>query len=178
MKKLLFCALLLSLPATAAARNDKIDPASFICAEFVALAAVAQEPPLFEGLQIDGFAAAADGQTVASAGVMPALLASVNAVCGARPTDKVLSIWRKGRQSAGVPSDGPWRADKTTCRDYAENEDDGSGFVIWLDGYHRQKSGSGDSVLESDARLQDYLKACGRRPDALMLDVMRDFLKK
>ena len=62
-------------------------------------------------------------------------------------------------------------------KDYSANEDDGSGFVIWLDGYNRQKSGKPGSVLESDDTLKAYLNACSKKPEALMLDVMKESVK-
>ena len=55
MKKwLLCCCLLLALPLAAQAEDEKIDPANYICAEFVAQGAVSQDPPVFQALQIDG----------------------------------------------------------------------------------------------------------------------------
>ena len=54
MKKwLLCCCLLLALPLAAQAEDEKIDPANYICAEFVAQGAVSQDPPVFQALQID-----------------------------------------------------------------------------------------------------------------------------
>ena len=56
MKKwLLCCCLLLALPLAAQAEDEKIDPANYICAEFVAQGAVSQDPPVFQALQIDGY---------------------------------------------------------------------------------------------------------------------------
>ena len=49
--------------------------------------------------------------------------------------------------------------------------------MIWLDGYNRQKSGKPGSVLESDDTLKAYLDACSKKPEALMLDVMRESVK-
>ena len=49
MKKwLLCCCLLLALPLAAQAVDEKIDPANYICAEFVAQGAVSQDPPVFQ----------------------------------------------------------------------------------------------------------------------------------
>lgn len=51
MKKwLLCCCLLLALPLAAQAEDEKIDPANYICAEFVAQGAVSQDPPVFQAL--------------------------------------------------------------------------------------------------------------------------------
>ncbi|MGE9984326.1 hypothetical protein [Desulfovibrio sp. SGI.169] len=174
-KMLLLCCLMLSLPVAARAADEKIDPATYICAELVA-ASVSGQPPLFEGLQIDGYAAAAQGQTVADPAIMAPLLEQVYAACQAKPTEKMLTLWQEARKNHPAPDDSPWRADKTTCKQYSDNEDDGSGFVIWLDGYNRQKSGKPGSVLESDAALNAYLEACAKKPESLMLDVMRESL--
>lgn len=163
-------ALALALPARA---GDKIDPATYICAELLA-SAVSGEPPLFEGLQLDGYAAAKNGTDVADPAIMADVLLEVFDACQARPADTVAGIWQEVRKRHPVASDGPWRAGKTTCKDYAANEDDGSGFVIWLDGYRRGKSNDGTSVLESDETLDGYLDACRKRPDALMLDVLNE----
>lgn len=177
LKKLsLFCcALLFSVGAVAA--EEKIDPAQFICAELVA-AAVSGEPPIFEGLQLDGYAAARTGATVADPALLPPLLLEVYDTCQAAPADKVLGHWEKARKAKVLAIDGPWRADKTTCKDYAANEEDGTGFVIWLDGYQRGKSGKPDSALESNESLAAFLEACKGQPDALMLDVLARNLKK
>lgn len=175
MKKLLLlCCLLLGLPVAAQAADEKIDPTNFICAELVAISSTSGHPPLFEGLQMDGYAAAAQGQTVADPMVIASLLEQVYAACQAKPTEKVLTLWQEARKSHAAPDDGPWRADKTTCKQYSDNEEDGSGFVIWLDGYNRQKSGKPGSVLESDAVLNAYLEACAKQPESLMIDVMRE----
>ena len=175
MKKLfILCCLMLTLPAGAQAADEKIDPSNFICAELVAISSTSGQPPLFEGLQIDGYAAAAQGKAVADPDIMAPLLEQVYAACQAKPTEKVVTLWQEARKNQPVTADGPWRADKTTCKDYKANEDDGSGFVIWLDGYNRQKSGKPGSVLESDDTLKAYLDACSKKPEALMLDVMRE----
>ena len=66
MKKwLLCCCLLLALPLAAQAEDEKIDPANYICAEFVAQGAVSQDPPVFQALQIDGYVSSNIGYTVA-----------------------------------------------------------------------------------------------------------------
>ncbi|MDE7241435.1 MAG: hypothetical protein K2N62_06100, partial [Desulfovibrio sp.] len=72
LKKLLPCCCALLLATTASA-GDKIDPASYICAELVA-ATVSGEPPLFEGLQLDGYAAARAGAPVADPALLQPLL--------------------------------------------------------------------------------------------------------
>ncbi|MGE9986390.1 hypothetical protein [Desulfovibrio sp. SGI.169] len=174
MKKLLLlCCLMLSLPVAARATDEKIDPSAYSCAELVATGGFGLTP-LYAGLQIDGYAAAAQGQTVAYPTIIP-LLEQVYAACRDRPTEKALTLWQEARKNHPAPGDSPWRADKTTCEQY-DTEDDGSGFLIWLDGYNRQKSGKPGSVLESDAALNAYLEACAKKPESLMLDVMRESL--
>ena len=176
LKKLLLCCCALLLATTASA-EEKIDPASYICAELVA-ATVSGEPPLFEGLQLDGYAAAKTGAPVADPALLAPLLLEVYDTCQAAPGDKVLPHWEKARKTKPVATEGPWRADKTTCKDYAANEEDGSGFVIWLDGYQRGKSGQPASALESNESLDAFLDACKKQPDALMLDVLAKSGKK
>ena len=111
---------------------------------------------------------------VADPTTMPAVLGEVFAACQAKPTEKAAVLWKEIRKSLPAPADGPWKADKTTCKDYSDNPDDGSGFVIWLDGYHRGKSGKPASVLENNESLAAYLEACSQKPEALMLDVMAE----
>lgn len=100
------------------------------------------------------------------------MLGQVYAACQAKPTETVLSVWQEARKTFPAAAESRWRADKTTCRDYAADTDNGSGFVIWLDGYNRGKSGKSASVLNDDATLNAYFDACAKKPDALMLDVM------
>ncbi|MBD5539077.1 MAG: hypothetical protein HDQ94_03645 [Desulfovibrio sp.] len=176
LKKLLLCCCALLLTTNASA-EEKIDPATYICAELVA-ATVSGEPPLFEGLQLDGYAAARAGAPVADPALLQPLLLEVYDTCQAAPADKVLPHWEKARNAKVAATDGPWRADRTTCKDYAANEEDGSGFVIWLDGYQRGKSGAPASALESNESLDAFLDACKSRPDALMLDVLAESVKK
>ncbi|MBE6441023.1 MAG: hypothetical protein E7022_01660 [Desulfovibrio desulfuricans] len=169
----LFCCLLLGLPAAAQAANDKIDPAGYICAELVTQPMTeGGEPPIFTALQIDGYASAKAGNPVADSETLAPMLGQVYAACQAKPTETVLSVWQEARKTFPAAAESRWRADKTTCRDYAADTDNGSGFVIWLDGYNRGKSGKSASVLNDDATLNAYFDACAKKPDALMLDVM------
>ncbi len=177
LKSLLLCCCALLVAGNAVAADEKIDPAGYICAELVA-ATVSGEPPLFEGLQLDGYAAARAGAPVADPALMAPLIQEVYDTCQAAPTEKVLPLWEKARKAKAVADEGPWRADKTTCGEYAANEEDGSGFVIWLDGYRRGKSGEPGSVLENNESLDAFLDACKRQPDALMLDVLAQSVKK
>jgi hypothetical protein len=163
--------------ATKAWSEEKIDPADFICAELVALPTTTGEPSLFEALQIDGYVSAARNNNVADPQIMAPLLEQVYMACQANPTEKVLTFWRSGQEMFTIAEDGPWKADKTTCGDYAVNEEDGSGFLIWLDGYNRQKNGLTASVLENDASLNAFLAKCKKEPQSLMLDVMKESVK-
>ncbi|MDR1776938.1 MAG: hypothetical protein LBR31_03815 [Desulfovibrio sp.] len=177
MKKLwLFCCLALVFP-TAAGAGEKIDPTDFICAELVAMPTTTGEPSLFEALQVDGYLSAQQNATIADPTLIAPLLEQVYVACQAAPTETVLAFWKKGREGLTVSEESPWRADKTTCGDYAANEDDGSGFVIWLDGYNRGKSGTGASILESDSTFNDFMAKCKAQPKDLMLDVMRSSAK-
>lgn len=177
LKALSLCCCALLVAGNALAADEKIDPDNYICAEFVA-STVSGEPPLFEGLQLDGYAAARAGTPVADPALLSPLIQEVYDTCQAAPAEKVLPLWEKARKSRVVADEGPWRADRTTCGDYAANEEDGSGFVIWLDGYQRGKSGESGSALESNETLDAFLDACKRQPDALMLDVLAESVKK
>lgn len=178
MKKVLFAALLsLCLAAPALAASDKIDPETYICAELLA-SNTSGEPPLFEGLQIEGYTAQKRGQLVADPSVMEPMLVAISDICQAVPTDKVLPHWNEIRQNLPVATEGVWRADKTTCGEYYANEDDGSGFLIWLDGWQRAKSGKQDSIFENQAALDKFLAACKAAPNKLVIDVIGESLKK
>lgn len=172
MKKILLMAFLATaLAAPAQAADDKIDPETFICAELVATAADT-EPPIFEGLQLDGYASGLAGQPAADASSLQPMLIRVYDSCTARPTDNALQHWQEIRRQMPASTDSAWRADKTTCGDYYANEDDGSGFVIWLDGYQRAKNGKKASVFTDQPTLDHFLAVCKANPQRLMLDVM------
>ena len=175
MKKVLvLCCLLMGLPVAAQAANDKISPSSFICAELVTMPMTdGGQPPIFEALQIDGYVSVGMGDTVAHPDILAPLLTGVYTYCQSHPTEKVAGIWAKARKAQDMPQDDDtWRADKTTCGNYNADPDNGSGFVIWLDGYNRGKNKTEASVLNNDATLKAFLDACGKQPDALMLDVL------
>ena len=174
MKKVLvLCCLLLGLPMTAQADNEKIAPDSFICAELVTIPMTdGGQPPIFESLQIDGYASAKLGDPVAHPEILAPILTEVYAYCQAKPTDKVADVWTKARKAQPTPEKGTWQADKTTCKNYNDDPDNGSGFVIWLDGYNRGKNKTQASILENDETLKVFLDACAKQPDALMLDVL------
>lgn len=173
MKLMLFLAMLaIASPALATGNEDeKIDPETFICAELVATS-TDTTPPLFEGLQLDGYAAGLASQPIADAAIMEPLLLQVYDSCSAKPTEKAIDHWQALRKKQTLPDSGAWRADKTTCGDYAANEDDGSGFVIWLDGYQRAKTGKKASILKDQATLDHFLAVCKANPGRLMYDVM------
>ncbi len=181
MKKLslVLCALL-GLAGVAHAGSDKIDPSGYICAELVALTTTDPEPPIFEALQIDGYASAAEGAVVTpTPDLLFSLVLHVNNLCQKKPGEKVLTLWRDVRSRLPLPADGEWRADTTTCKDFNDNPDNGSGFIIWLDGYNRGSNGkgSGPSLLESDAKINSFIEACKAKPEAKMIDVLREQVK-
>ncbi|MBQ7617385.1 MAG: hypothetical protein IJS50_00780 [Desulfovibrio sp.] len=175
MKKIApFCLLLLvcsALPALAG--SDKIEPTKYICAEYLATVSVEHAPPLFEGLQIDGYVAAEENLTVADSRIMGPLMFEVLSLCQSQPEIYVYPLWKQVRRRLPVAKDGRWRADKTTCKDYNDDPDDGSGFVIWLDGYIRGKAKNDASVLKSDLDLNAFFERCKNEPKKLMQDVMR-----
>lgn len=165
-----------SLPvAPLFAADEKIDPKTYICAELVA-SSIDGVPPIYEALQLDGFAAGKKGEPAADPEMLQPLLLAVSDSCAAEPTDQALAHWEKAR-SAYPPPQSAWRADKTTCADYAANPDDGSGFVIWLDAYNRAGKNTDKSVLVDQAALDSFLDACGKNPGKLMLDVLADSAK-
>ena len=84
----------------------------------------------------------------------------------------MVDIWAKARKAQDIPKGDTWQEDKPKCSDYNADPDNGSGFVIWLDGYNRGKNKTEASVLNSDATLKVFLDACVKQPDALMLDVL------
>lgn len=167
------CAALafLSLPLAVYGADEKIDPKTYICAELVA-SAVDGVPPIFEGLQIDGYASGLDNKPVADPLSQENMLIAASDSCSARPADTVLSHWREIRKAYPASDLGPWRADKTTCGDYQADQDEGSGFVIWLDGYQRAKTGKDASVFTDQETLDKFLEQCARNPERLMYDVM------
>lgn len=174
MKFLLLLAMLgLAVPAHAQGNkeDEKIDPETFICAELV-VTSTNTAPPLFEGLQLDGYAAGLAGQPVADASVMEPLLLQAYDSCSAKPAEKALAHWQNARQNMSFSGTGSWRADKTTCGDYNANPDDGSGFVIWLDGYQRARTGKKASILNDQKTLDHFLAVCKSSPARLMYDVM------
>lgn len=177
MRKILpmaLCAVLLC--ANVQAADEKIDPATYICAELVT-ASISGQPPLYEGLQLDGYLAGKENMQVADANALPPLLMAVSDSCSAKPAEKALDHWKNMRRQYLWLDEGLWRADKTTCADYAANPDDGSGFVIWLDAWQRGQSGKTQSVLESQQTLDKFLEACKANPQKLMLDVIRENAK-
>lgn len=177
MKILVFLGIfMLAIAPRAFGANDKIDPKTYICAEILA-AYTSGEPPLFEGLQLDGYAAQKSGQTVADPAIMEPMLVEIADVCEAAPTDPVIGHWQKLRENHET-ANGVWRADKTTCGDYSANEEDGSGFLIWADGWQRARSGQDASVFESQEILDKFLAACKSSPAKLVVDVMTETVKK
>ena len=79
-------ALLLALPLAAQAEDEKIDPANYICAEFVAQGAVSQDPPVFQALQIDGYVSSNIGYTVADPQAINVLVPQAYLMCQEQPT--------------------------------------------------------------------------------------------
>lgn len=171
MKLALMLVTALFTAQTALAANEKIDPPTYLCAELVA-SSVDGQPPLFEALQLDGYAAAKAGGITADPNSMEVLLIAVSDSCSAKPGDKALDHWQNARKKLPFLDDGAWRADKTTCADYQANQDDGSGFIIWLDGYQRAKTGKSASVFTDQATLDNFLSACAKNGQRLLYDVM------
>lgn len=172
---LIFFLSLVSI-SSAYAASDKIDPVTYICAEFVA-SNVDGEPPVFEGLQLDGYASGKTSQPIADSMTLRDMLIEVSASCAEKPTDKTLQHWQNARKNHQIDLNSHWRADKTLCKDYNNDPEDGSGFVIWLDGYVRGKSGKDLSVLGTQEALDNFLAACKANPDSLMAKVLEENAK-
>lgn len=170
----LMAALFMTSPLWAA--DEKIDPETYICAELVA-SQVDGEAPLFQGLQLDGYAAAKAARKTADPTTMGQMLLLVSDSCEAKPAEKALLHWQEARKEIPASTEGAWRADITTCADYNANPDDGSGFVIWLDGYWRGKTGRQQSIFSSQEVLDKFLEACKAAPQKLMLDVLAENAK-
>ena len=176
MKKIILCCciLLFALHVKQSfAGSDKINPKDYICAEYMATISIEHAPPLFEGLQIDGFASAKEGTAIADSKILPPIMLEVYALCQSQPEVQVLGLWQKVRQRLPVPPSGKWNADKTKCEQYNKDPDDGSGFVIWLDGYIRGKDDSDKSILKSDIDLNNFIESCKKEPKKLMQETMR-----
>ncbi len=179
MVRLLLLALVfvLSFQGQSMAANDKIDPATYLCAEYLTNEAVMQgQPPLFEGLQIDGYVSADVNMDIASPDTVHVLLGQVFLWCEKRPDAPVISVWKQMRATGPVPQ-GDWNAKKSTCADMALNIENASGFIIWLDGYNRRLQNTTKSILNSDADLQGYIDACMLSPSRTMLEVLQERAK-
>ena len=164
MKKwLLCCCLLLALPLAAQAEDEKIDPANYICAEFVAQGAVSQDPPVFQALQIDGYVSSNIGYTVADPQAINVLVPQAYLMCQEQPTAVVAEIWEPLKKKLPRPISGEWEADVTKCRAYNEHPENGSGFVIWLDAYNRQYNVTEKSILAKQETLDKFLAACAKK---------------
>lgn len=174
---LLGLALLVGQNALAADDNERINP-DYICAQYLALASTSPSGPLFQALQIDGFVSAELGMTWADPDTIKGLMQAVYGMCEAHPTEPVAVHWEQARRIIADPVEKPWDADVTRCRQLNENPDDGSGFIVWLDGYNRQYSVTKKSILDSDKDIQRFIDACKQRPDDRMLDVLRDSLPR
>lgn len=180
MKKMLFSLVLLAtatLSGQTAMAADKITPATFICAEFDALISATNQAPIFEGLQLDGYAAAKDGVDAADPSVLGDILVEIAGQCATKPADTVVPMWQKVRKNLHPDTNGAWSATKSTCKQFNNDRDNGEGFVVWLDGYNRQKTGKDASILGSQESYDAYFAACKANPDKLMLDVIRELAK-
>lgn len=159
------------------AGSDKIAPAQYICAEYLATVSIEHAPPLFEALQIDGYTAAKMQKSVAVSRAMPTIMLEVYALCQSQPEAKVYPLWQQVRSRLPFPEDGLWNAEKTTCEAYNADPNDGSGFIIWLDGYIRGKQDNDASVLKNDKDLNAFFAGCAKNPEALVQTVMRKYAR-
>lgn len=168
--------LLVALCGPSHASNDRINPADYICAELVTAPGLSPEPPLFPALQLDGWVAAELGEEVASPEVVMLLVGQAYQICLTKPADKVVEHWKELRSIAPSP-ESKWKATKTTCREFALDSENASGFIIWLDAYNRQVTGSSKSILNTDEDVQTFIDACMLSPNRTMLEVLRETAK-
>lgn len=166
----------LSLLGQAWAADEKIEPESYICAELIA-ANLDGVPPIYEGLQLDGYYSAQKGLKFADANILAPMLVEVSDSCAAEPTEKALKHWETARKNYPVEENGLWNVSTYKCGDYAENPDDGSGFVIWMDAYNRAKTGKSASVLSSQEAIDQFVEVCKANPGKLMLDVINETVR-
>lgn len=155
------------------AADEKIDPATYICAELIA-ANIDGQPPIYEGLQLDGYYSAKKGYPEADASILAPMLVEVSDSCASQPAETALSHWEKARENHSIDQSGIWNANKYTCADYIADPDNGSGFVIWLDAYNRAKTGKSASVLGSQEAIDNFLEVCKANPQRLMLDIINE----
>lgn len=156
--------------------DEKIDPETYICAELVA-ASVDGVPPIYEGLQLDGYVAAKNNLPVADPEALAPLLIAVSDSCTAKPGDKAIEHWKEIRENIVLQDEGSWRSDKTTCGDYYADEENGSGFIIWADAYNRGKTGKKESILKDQATFDHFLEVCKSSPGKLVIDVIAENAK-
>lgn len=177
MKKITaFMLLSFCLASAAYAENEKIDPETYICAELT-VANVESIPPVFQILQIDGFASGKKGQTIADSNYLFDMIMEVSESCDADPTGKVLEHWQNVQKKYPASQESKWRADKTLCKAYNDNPDDASGFIIWLDGYWRGKNGKTASIFVNQQTLDKFLAACKNNPEQLILDALGEIAR-
>lgn len=176
-KLLLSLVLVLSLPALARADNDLIQPDAYLCAELISEPGIMKgEPPLFQALQVDGWVSAEIGQNIASPDTVQVVLTQTYMWCQKNPDVKVMQPWKEMR-STGPKVEGRWNAETSTCRDYALDPDDASGFIIWLDAWNRKTQNTAKSILKSDSDIQEFIDACMISPQKKMIDVLREHSK-
>lgn len=173
LKTATILATVLCLAGYAYAADEKIDPPSYICAELIA-ANLDGQPPLYEGLQLDGYYSAKNGISAADAAILAPMLIEVSDSCASEPADKALVHWEMARKNHPADPDTIWKADKYTCEEYAANPDEGSGFVIWLDAFNRAKTGKTASVLSTQEAIDNFVQVCKSQPKRLMLDVINE----
>jgi len=102
-KMLILCCLMLGLPVAVQASNDKIDPSTYICAELVTQPMTeGGQPPIFEGLQIDGYVSAKMGNPIADPETLAPMLGQVYGACQVDPTKKVAAVWQEARKTFPV----------------------------------------------------------------------------
>ena len=164
-KMLILCCLMLGLPVAVQAGNDKIDPSAYVCAELVTQPiAEGGQPPIFEGLQIDGYVSAKMGNPIADPETLAPMLGQAYAACQVDPTKKVATVWQEARKTFPVDTASTWRADKTLCKDYTANPDDGSGFVSGLTATTVAKAASPHRCWSTTKRSRPILMPAPKSP--------------
>lgn len=176
MKKIIGCLAILFFTTTAYAEEKKqIDPEDIICAELNTAMLIDNTPPLEIILQMDGYASAEHNIKIADKEVLNLIFLDVISQCKSKPEAKVLPIWSKAVQNYDRSEKSEWNVEKSTCKQYLENEDDGSNFAFWLDAYNSKINKNTKSVLESPQSFERYFNTCKANPDKLMYEAMKNF---
>lgn len=176
MKKIILSlAILFSTTLAYADEKKQINPDDFICAELNTAVLVDNTPPIEVILQIDGYAAADQNLKIADKEVLNLIFVEINSLCQSKPEAKVLPMWINAVKKFNRSEKSEWHVETTTCKQYIDNEDDGSNFAFWLDAYNSKMNKNTKSILDNHQSFEKYFNSCKENPDKLMYDMMKNF---